>query len=301
MNEPRPPAGAPLASIALLTYNRCATVGRALATARAQDYPNLEILVLDNASTDGTEALCRAAAAADGRIRYLRHPQNLGAIGNFNAALQEAAGRYFMWLADDDWLTPNYVSACVAVLERDPTVALAAGQAEFPDEPPATRRPRPIELRQTETQARVLNYLWNPRDNSIFYGVYRHELVRAVGLKNILASDWLTVAAVASQGALVTTPAATIFRSSGGISRSHRHAARALGLPTWHGLEPKIATASSLAGYFRREYPFADLDGVARRRLAARVFLVLAARKRALRWLLWFVPRDQRPAAVSAA
>jgi len=288
--------GAPLTSIALLTYNRCASLPRALASARAQDYPNLEILILDNASTDGTEALCRAAAAADPRIRYWRHPHNLGAIGNFDSAPALARGDYFMWLADDDWISRNYVSTCVELLEADPSVALAAGRAEFPDEAPAKRRPAPIEERADRADARLLHYLWDPRDNSVFYGVYRRALVAPVGMKRMLAGDWLTVAAVATQGKLVVTDAATVVRASGGTSRSHRHAARALGLPWWHGREPKIATAIGIARYFWRDYPFADLARHERRRRALRVLLVLAARKRVLRWLLWFVPADLRPA-----
>jgi Glycosyl transferase family 2 len=287
---------APLATIALLTYNRSRLLARALESARQQDYPQLEILVLDNASTDGTESLCRAAAGADPRIRYVRQPRNLGAIGNFNAALELARGRYFMWLADDDWITANYVSACVAVLEADPSVALAAGRAQWPDEAPAKRFPSPMNIRGKEPQARVLQYLWDPGRNSIFYGVHRLELVRQVGYRKLLAGDWLTVAAVATQGALVTIAEATVFCSSGGASRSHHHAARSLGLPRWQGYAPKIAIAASTAAYFRAGYPFGDLDTAAQRRLAARVFLVLAARKKALRWLLWFVPRELRPA-----
>ena len=285
----------PLATIALLTYNRAALLPRALASARAQDYPHLEILVLDNASTDGSEALCRAAAAADGRIRYLRQPRNVGPVANFNAGLAAAAGRYFMWLADDDWITPNYVSACVAVLERDPGVALAAGRAELPEETPDKRLPAPIDVRLRDPEARVLNYLWDPRENSIFYGLYRTDVVRRVGLKRVIAGDWLTVAAVATQGTLVTTAAATLYRSPAGSSASHRHAVRVLGAPGWHGRAPKIATATSIAGWFRREYPFADRDARGRRRLARRVFCVLAARKRMLRFLLAFVPRALRP------
>jgi Glycosyl transferase family 2 len=287
---------APLATIALPTCNRSRLLARALESARLQDYPNLAILVLDNASTDGTEPLCRATAGADPRIRYLRQPRKLGAVGNFNAALEHARGHYFMWLADDDWITANYVSACVAVLEADPSVALAAGRAHWPDATPAERFPSPMNIRGKEPQARVLQYLRDPGRNSIFYGVHRLALVRQVGYRKLLAGDWLTVAAVASQGALVTIAEATVVCSSGGASHSHRHAARSLGLPRWQGYAPKIAIATSTAAYFRAGYPFGDLDPATQRRLAVRVFLVLAAHKRALRWLLWFVPRKLRPA-----
>ena len=285
----------PLATIAIPTYNRSASLRRALASARAQDYAPIEILVVDNASTDDTPAACAEIAAADARVRCIRHPDNLGASRNFNAGLQMARGEYFMWLADDDWISANYLSACIDALEADPSLALAGGAAEFPDEPDRAARPA-LQATQADPEARALGYLWNAHENSIFYGVYRHAQIAPVGLKNILAGDWATVAAIATLGALATLPQARIWRSSGGASRGHAATVRALGLPCWQRYAPKLSIAASIAGYFRREYPFPPFDASARRRLARRVFLVLLARKRVLRWMLLFVPATLRPA-----
>jgi glycosyltransferase involved in cell wall biosynthesis len=289
----QPVTSAPLTSIALLTYNRRALLERALASARAQDYPNLQILVLDNASTDATESFCRAVERDDARIRYVRHRRNFGAISNFNAGLRLATGSYFMWLADDDWITPNYISACVALLESDPHAALVTGETQWVDDPRAARYPKARSLSDPDPEMRVLTYLSDPMP--YFYGVYRRELLCAVGYKRIIAGDWLTVAAIAAQGTLVSTSAATIYLSPGGTSRSRRHAARALGMSLWQSFAPKVATALSIASYFWRNCPAANLDRGPRRRLATRAFLVLAARKKLLRWLLWFIPRPLRP------
>lgn len=287
----------PLATIAIPTYNRSASLRRALASAQAQGYAPIEILVVDNASTDDTPAVCEEIAAADARVRCVRHPNNLGASRNFNAGLQLARGEYFMWLADDDWISANYLSACIGALEGDPALALAGGAAQFPDEP--DRAPRPaLQAAQPDPEARALSYLWNAHENSIFYGVYRHPQIAPVGLKNILAGDWATVAAIATVGTIVTLPQAQIWRSSGGASRSHASTVRSLGLPRWQRYAPKLSIAANVAGYFRREYPFPHLDAAGRRRLARRVFLVLLARKRALRWLLLFVPAAMRPERV---
>jgi glycosyltransferase involved in cell wall biosynthesis len=68
--------GLPLVSIGVPAYNGAQHLAEALESARSQDYPNLEIIIVDDASTDKTEAICRRFAAIDPRIRYIRSPRN---------------------------------------------------------------------------------------------------------------------------------------------------------------------------------------------------------------------------------
>lgn len=106
-------AAPPLVTIAIPTYNRAASfLPAALQSALAQRYPRLEILIADNASTDHTAALVRAAG--DQRLRYLRHERNIGAKRNFAYALEQARGDYFMMLHDDDAIDEDFLSTCLA-------------------------------------------------------------------------------------------------------------------------------------------------------------------------------------------
>jgi glycosyltransferase involved in cell wall biosynthesis len=113
---------APLVSIGLPVYNGAEFVRDAIASLVGQTYPNLELVISDNGSTDETEAICREAAAADARIRYHRSPVNRGLIWNWRNALALSTGPYFMWAAHDDFFGPAYVEQCVAALESRPRV-----------------------------------------------------------------------------------------------------------------------------------------------------------------------------------
>jgi glycosyltransferase involved in cell wall biosynthesis len=115
-----PEDGQPLVSIGLPVYNGALHLAEALRSALDQDYPNLEVVICDNASEDETQAICRRFEAEDSRVRYLGSPTNIGFLPNFRRALTEARGTYFTWLAHDDVLSdPGYLSAAVECLERN--------------------------------------------------------------------------------------------------------------------------------------------------------------------------------------
>jgi glycosyltransferase involved in cell wall biosynthesis len=106
------PVFTPLVTIGITTYNRAeGYLPLSLRSALVQDYPNLEIIVSDNASTDGTEALVRGMS--DPRMRYFRHSQNVGPVNCANSCLTQAAGTYFLLLHDDDLIDPDFISTCI--------------------------------------------------------------------------------------------------------------------------------------------------------------------------------------------
>lgn len=109
-------------------------LAQAIDSLLAQDYPNIEVIVSDNASTDGTAEICRGYARRDQRVAYHRSDENRGAVWNFNQAFALARGPYFMWAAHDDLRDPRCVSKCVAVLEARPEVALCCMGVDFIDE-----------------------------------------------------------------------------------------------------------------------------------------------------------------------
>ena len=113
----------PLVTIAIPTYNRAAfSLPQALRAALAQTYPQLEILVSDNCSTDDTERVVRTFA--DPRIRYTRHAENIGPNNNFNFCVHEARGTFFLLFHDDDVVDPDLVETLIAAADGNETVGL---------------------------------------------------------------------------------------------------------------------------------------------------------------------------------
>jgi glycosyltransferase involved in cell wall biosynthesis len=123
----------PLVTIVITTYNYAHTVGTAIESALAQDYPQLEVLVVDNASTDTTPELA-ARYAADPRFRYVRNAENIGMVPNHNKGLREARGSYILFLSADDFLLAGHISRSFAHLRAHPEIDVLYTSTYFVDE-----------------------------------------------------------------------------------------------------------------------------------------------------------------------
>jgi glycosyltransferase involved in cell wall biosynthesis len=115
----------PRVSIGLAVYNGERYLEEALNAFLAQTYPDYELIISDNGSSDRTEEICRAYAARDPRIRYYRSPRNMGVAYNYNRTVELARGEYFRWATYDDLVAPELLERCVAVLDQNPDVVLA--------------------------------------------------------------------------------------------------------------------------------------------------------------------------------
>ena len=118
---------APLVSLAMPVRNGARFIERAIASVQAQSLTDFELVIVDNASTDATQAICERFARDDPRIRYLRNPADIGAGANFNRGAELASGAYFKWCAHDDLIDPGYLAGCVAALTADPAAVIAYG------------------------------------------------------------------------------------------------------------------------------------------------------------------------------
>jgi glycosyltransferase involved in cell wall biosynthesis len=106
----------------------------ALDSIQSQTFEEFEVIISDNASTDGTEEIARSYVHRDPRFRYRRNPDNLGALRNYNLLFRESSTRYFKWMPYDDVMAPTYLSQCVAALDRDPSAVVATSQVTLIDE-----------------------------------------------------------------------------------------------------------------------------------------------------------------------
>ena len=108
-------------SIVIPTYNRAGLIMETLETVFGQSYPNYEILVVDNCSTDTTEQLMRPLADS-GKIRYIRHEKNYERARSRNTGLKHAKGEYISFLDSDDFLYPDCLGDAAAYIRQNPDI-----------------------------------------------------------------------------------------------------------------------------------------------------------------------------------
>jgi glycosyltransferase domain-containing protein len=233
----------PLVSIGIPTYNRSQSLVRAVESALAQDYDNLEIVISDNASADETETVCVELCNTETRIRYIRQPKNLGMTENFRQALAASHGAYFMWLSDDDWLDPSYISQCVHFLTNNRDYVLVCGTEKYHSREAFLYEGTKIDLTEDSRIARVLSYYQKVSINGVFYGVARSDLLAGLELQHVLGGDWLFSAAVAYLGKVKMLETTSIHRSIAGESQDLGKLGLAMGMSTFQARNAHLAIA----------------------------------------------------------
>jgi glycosyltransferase involved in cell wall biosynthesis len=230
----------PLVSIGIPTFNRSNLLVRAIESAINQDYENIEIVISDNASSDETPNICLKYIETHKNIRYLRHKYNKGPTDNFKAVLESSSGIYFMWLADDDYISANYVSECVARLQKRSELSIVAGKAIFLDNNLKIGEGYLFKINQDSAMLRLGSYYWNVSDNSIFYGLFRRNLLDSGVIKKELANDWQVVASILASGKGETITTTEIYRQTGGASACILVLIKMAGLPKFYQYVPFI-------------------------------------------------------------
>jgi glycosyltransferase involved in cell wall biosynthesis len=129
-----------LVSALVVTYNQARFIRETIASVQAQTYDDLQIVVADDASTDGTADVVAEMARHDPRIQLLRAPANAGITVNCNRALSAARGELTAWLGGDDLWLPSKIEKQVRVFASDPHVSLVGTDVEvfFEDGSPSS-------------------------------------------------------------------------------------------------------------------------------------------------------------------
>jgi glycosyltransferase involved in cell wall biosynthesis len=174
----------PLVTIGCAIYNGEETLARALTAVVEQDYPNLEILISDDCSVDGSPAICEEFARRDSRIRYIRNAKNIGLIHNCNLLAREASGEYFSWADQDDIKDRTFVTKAVTRLEADPDAVMCHSRTGvFIGDPTDIKYVIKLDsVDNVESPAlRYANFLRHFTDTAI-YGLIRTAALRETGL-----------------------------------------------------------------------------------------------------------------------
>ena len=103
-------------SVCIPTYNRSDYLQYAINSVLAQSYRDFELIVCDDGSTDDTSEV--VGSYDDSRLRYVKHPQNIGRSRNMRSGFDAAVGEYFIKFDDDDAIAPEFLAQTVAILDR---------------------------------------------------------------------------------------------------------------------------------------------------------------------------------------
>ncbi len=115
----------PLVSIGLPVFNEANFIEESVNSLLRQDYQNIEIIISDNFSNDGTDLIINNLCNNDTRVTFNRFNSNRGANANFKYVYEKSKGTYFMWASGHDIWSPNLISECVKKLQLNPQAVLA--------------------------------------------------------------------------------------------------------------------------------------------------------------------------------
>lgn len=169
----------PKITVVLPTYNAAPFLPASIGSALRQSLGDFELLVMDNASTDGTEQV--VATFTDPRIRYIRNPENYGFSGNVARGLDLARGDYVTLLGADDILTPLFLERTAASLDEHAATSMVHSDAIWIDE---TGRP----FGESAAQWPAMS---SPRD--AFINCFRHGFCTSTMMmrrKHLVRPDW---------------------------------------------------------------------------------------------------------------
>lgn len=236
----------PRVSIGLPVYNGELHLPEALDSLLAQSFADFEIVLSDNASTDGTQDLCRAYEARDSRIRYVRQAENIGPTANFNFVLSESIASYFMWAAHDDVWEPDFLREMVAILDAQDDVEIAFCKFDNVtyEELRRTRLFDMTEIASPSLYGGLKAFLRHAEHNgkaNVFYGLLRRDTVLGLGGlkiwgKGSWGADMLYVFSILIHGRLAlservlfhkrSAPAVTAPTEDGRAQRPYREQLR---------------------------------------------------------------------------
>jgi glycosyltransferase involved in cell wall biosynthesis len=204
----------PKVSIGLPVRNGGRHLAEAIDAILAQTFPDFELIISDNASTDDTPAICETYAARDPRVRVILQERNIGAAGNFNLVFARSTGKYFKWAAHDDLIHPSYLEACLAVLEAQPDAVLCQSLVEIVDRDHGERevydhtafgsaRPAPSERLAARLRARPCTDI---------FGLIRREALQDTALiADHVGADRTLLIELALRGRFAAVPEVLFF------------------------------------------------------------------------------------------
>jgi len=233
----------PRVTIGLPTLNGSATLARALDSLQAQTYEDFRVVVSNNASTDRTAELCEEYCRRDSRFFHHRHEARIPGQINWQWAMEQTGTPYFMWLGDDDHLSPDFLAGTVEYLDAEPGCGAVTGVSVYRTDNPSDPAIWTVPRGQIAVKAedRLTQYIEFLTDNSELYSLCRVESVKGLEFLDVHGWDWILMGDIVWRTPLAVLPHWTVHRRDQ-WRRPQRHA-EVVGAKKLQGENPHLTTA----------------------------------------------------------
>lgn len=237
----------PTVTIGIPVFNGARFIRQAIESVLAQSFTDYELLISDNASEDGTAAICGEYAANDRRIKFVQQEKNKGPFWNLKFVTDRATGRLLVWLAHDDALHRRFIERCVAYLDWNPRAVMVSGDFRIVDE---SGNQLDMEILQTIREdtpwvRRRSQFFRYPIYSNVFYAFY--GMTRADACRTVLSRikeprymsqiELPVLARLATMGEIASLPTAL---------RDYRRVSTSLYHSELHSLSQKSRFARSI-------------------------------------------------------
>jgi glycosyltransferase involved in cell wall biosynthesis len=180
------------------------------------------------------------------RIRYYRQAKNFGLARNFEYVLQQATGKYFIFLADDDTFEPETIEKYVAFMEANPDYSLVSGDFDLVEDGNVIFRELAVDYKGSIPILRTLKFYAEVTLGSIFHGLMRREQGQRIPFYSTLGAAWHFVASLVYQGKVKRLDFVGYNKTGGGVSAGFHGYARNLGEKKIWGYFPMIKAAKDI-------------------------------------------------------
>jgi glycosyltransferase involved in cell wall biosynthesis len=221
----------PAVTVAIPVFSGARFIRQAIESVLAQTFTDYELLISDNASEDGTAAICAEFAANDRRIKFVQQEKNRGPFWNLKFVAERATGGLLVWLAHDDALHRLFIEECVAYLDRNPRAVVVSGDFRIVDE---SGNQVDMEILQTIREdipwaQRCSQFFHYPIFSNVFYAFY--GMIRADACRTALSKikepkymsqiELPVLSRLATMGEITSLP--TVLRDYRRVSASLYH------------------------------------------------------------------------------
>ncbi|MBA3023299.1 MAG: glycosyltransferase [Gammaproteobacteria bacterium] len=229
----------PSVSLLIVCYNQQHFIREALESALTQDYANLEVVVADDASTDGTQAIIRELAQRyPHRLKPVFNPQNIGITANSNIGLSQCTGEFVAFMGGDDVLLPGKITRQVAWFAADDGRVLCGHDVDWIDAGGAPLGIRTSDLVPLREGRGASGFIRNGSPYAATSVMVRRSRIPAYGFHPALpvVSDWkLWIDVIGSDGTYGYIP--------GIYARYRRHRDNVTARPNWRITRDVLMTA----------------------------------------------------------